>query len=53
MEITSRLRERVREQDIHVTSEEELFQLLAVACSQCCTDSEGGNKTCPPPPKLL
>jgi hypothetical protein len=30
-----------------------VFDLLeAVACEQCCTQSSGGNGSCPPPKKL-
>jgi hypothetical protein len=52
MDITNRMKNKVREEGIELTAGADLFDLLAVACSQCCTDSEGGNKTCPPPPKL-
>jgi hypothetical protein len=31
----------------------DLFALLAAeACSQCCTNSDGGNGSCPPPKKI-
>jgi hypothetical protein len=31
----------------------QVFDLLeAVACEQCCTQSSGGNGSCPPPKKL-
>jgi hypothetical protein len=29
--------------------DEQVFDLLAVACEQCCTSSKGGNGSCPPP----
>lgn len=34
-------------------AEDGAFDLLVAACSQCCTDFEGGNKDCPPPPKKI
>jgi hypothetical protein len=29
---------------------QDVFKLLALACSACCTETDGGNKTCPPKP---
>jgi hypothetical protein len=53
METTiQRLRDRV-EATRTPLPEGDVFDLLAAACSQCCTDYEGGNKTCPPPPKKI
>lgn len=51
MEMIERLKTKVRQEGI-TPAESGLFQLLAAACSYCCTDSKGGNETCPPPPKL-
>jgi hypothetical protein len=47
--LIDRMKDRVHEQGIEPAADGRLFELLAVACSQCCTDSNGGNKTCPPP----
>ncbi|HET8799408.1 MAG TPA: hypothetical protein VFO89_17095 [Thermoanaerobaculia bacterium] len=52
MELIERLRNKVHRQSID-PAESELFQLLAAACSYCCTDARGGNETCPPPPKRV
>jgi hypothetical protein len=46
--LIDRLRSKVQEEGIESPANGGLFELLSVACSQCCTDSNGGNKTCPP-----
>ena len=47
-----RLREEIRKSGIAI-DHDQVFELLAVACEQCCTQSDGGNGSCPPPkPKI-
>jgi hypothetical protein len=42
------LKRKVQESNADPQARGPLFELLSVACSQCCTDSNGGNKDCPP-----
>jgi hypothetical protein len=45
-----RLGRLAREENLQLA--DGLFELLAAACENCCQEHTGGNKTCPPPPKL-
>lgn len=48
MDLTERLKARATDLEVG-----DLFHLLLAACSQCCQDHTGGNKTCPPPPTAM
>ncbi|HET8774277.1 MAG TPA: hypothetical protein VFP80_10815 [Thermoanaerobaculia bacterium] len=43
------LRDRMTAEGISVDVDRVFDLLDAVACEQCCTKSDGGNGSCPPP----
>jgi hypothetical protein len=46
--IVAVLREVSRKRDVKLI-QDDMFRLLAAeSCTQCCKDSNGGNKECPP-----
>lgn len=46
-DVIERLRQRREALRIDLEPQQ-AFELLALACSACCTQVDGGNKTCPP-----
>lgn len=46
-ELVNALRRTVRERGIEL-GEQDAFELVMLACMACCTQIDGGNKTCPP-----
>jgi hypothetical protein len=46
-DIIDRLRETREALRIEIEPQD-AFELMALACSACCTQIDGGNKTCPP-----
>jgi hypothetical protein len=46
------LRNRMENEGITIDASRVFDLLAAEACSQCCTQSDGGNGSCPPPKKL-
>jgi hypothetical protein len=48
-DLITRLREKREAHGIELDPQE-AFDLMALACSACCTQIDGGNKTCPPKP---
>jgi hypothetical protein len=43
-----RLKERVEGSGVGDQEPWNAFELIAAACSYCCTNRTGGNETCPP-----
>jgi hypothetical protein len=43
------LRDQMKTRGITIDTDRVFDLLLAVACEQCCTKSDGGNGSCPPP----
>jgi hypothetical protein len=39
---------RKREESGFELDPQDAFKLILMACSACCTETDGGNKTCPP-----
>lgn len=48
MNMIELLKEEMAKKGIAI-DDDQVFDLLAIACEQCCTDSKGGNGSCPPP----
>jgi hypothetical protein len=46
--VIERLRDKVANAPAGDRESWETFDLLAAACSYCCTQYTGGNETCPP-----
>jgi hypothetical protein len=46
--VIQRLKEKVEATRLSDQESWDVFELLAAACSYCCTNHTGGNETCPP-----
>jgi hypothetical protein len=46
-DLVAALRRTVQETDCRL-GDQEVFDLAITACWACCSDNDGGNKTCPP-----
>jgi hypothetical protein len=46
-DLIDRLRNRWEDSGLE-SDLQDAFKLLLFACSACCTETDGGNKTCPP-----